>query len=121
MTPVQEAQAQELIKKHLTLSGQTLDALRRAGLTEEQQVPIEFFFIAPNEKVAKALASHLEESDCLNLSCEKTGGLLSRKWRLSGQTYPTQIDVQVLAQWLPWIVVQGASYDCQFDGWGAEV
>jgi len=121
MTSVQEARAQQLIDKHIVMSGITLETLQKAGLTEDKQIPIEFFFAAPNERAAKNLIANLEENDCLNLSSEKSGGLFSRKWSVKGQTYPTKIDIQVLSQWLPWIIVKGISLDCEFDGWGAEI
>ena len=105
MTPAQEARAKELIDKQIAMTGQTLDALRAAGLTDDKQIQLDFFFVAPDETAAKALISHLQDNDCLNLSSEKVGGFLSRKWVVKGQTHPTQVTVQVLAQWLPWMVV----------------
>jgi hypothetical protein len=121
MTPVQTARAEELIARHVTMSGQTLDALRKAGLNDEMRVSLEFLFVAPTEPKAVALMRHLETNDCLNLTLEKIGTFLSRKWLVKGQTHPTPLNVQLIAQWLPWIVVQGMVHDCEFDGWGAEV
>jgi hypothetical protein len=121
MTPAQTARAEELITRHLTMSGQTLDALHKAGLNDEMRVCLEFLFVAPTEPKALALLGHLETNDCLNLSVKKSGGVFSRKWLVTGQTHPTPLNVQVIAQWLPWIVVQGIAHDCEFDGWGAEV
>jgi hypothetical protein len=121
MTPAQEVRARELIDKHVAMSGQTLDALRKAGLTDEQEVQLGFFFDAPNEKFARALTKHLQANGCLDVRCEKSRGFLSRRWVVTGKTYPTAVTVHVLAEWLPWIVVQGISHGCEFDGWGAEV
>jgi hypothetical protein len=121
MTPAQEVRARELIDKQVVMSGQTLDALRKAGLTDEQEVQLDFFFDAPNEKSARALAEHLQANDCLDVRCETSGGFLSRKWIVTGKSHPTPVTVQVLAEWIPWIVVQGISHGCEFDGWGATV
>jgi hypothetical protein len=120
MTPDQETKAQRIIERQLELSGATLDALRRAGLTDERETQIDFFFNAPNEASAKALVAHLAKNDCLDLKVEKSGGFLSRKFSVAGKTHPTVVTVQVLAQWIPWIVVQGITHNCEFDGWGAE-
>ena len=120
MTPKQEAQAQDLINRHIQMSGQTLDALRAAGLKDDQQVQLDFFFKAPDEGAAKALLNHLRANDCLDLKIERTGGILSRKYSVTGRTHPTPVTTEVLAQWIPWIVVQGIVRNCEFDGWGAQ-
>jgi hypothetical protein len=121
MTPEQESKARRIIQRQLEMSGATLDALRRAGLSDAREVQLEFFFNARSEAAARALIAHLSINDCLDLKVERSGGFLSRKFSVSGKTHPTAVTVQILAQWIPWIVVQGATYDCEFDGWGAEV
>jgi hypothetical protein len=121
MTPEQEAKAQRIIERQLEMSGATLDALRRAGLSDEREVQIEFFFDVRSEVSGKALIAHLAENDCLDLKLERSGGFLSRKFSVVGKTHPTVVTVQVLAQWIPWIVVQGVIHDSEFDGWGAQV
>ena len=121
MTPEQHTKAQRIIERQVELSGATLDALRQAGLTAEREAQIEFFFNAPSEASAAALIAHLERNDCLDLRIEKSGGFLSRKYSVVGKTHPTVVTVQILAQWIPWIVVQGRTHGCEFDGWGAEV
>jgi Regulator of ribonuclease activity B len=121
MTPEQARMAEEQAHHQLEMSKQTLEALRRHGLTDETEVQIDFYFVAPNEKSARSLAQHLEENDCLELQCEKSGGFLSRKWAVMGKSHPTPVTESVLATWIPWMVVQGISHDCEFDGWGASV
>jgi hypothetical protein len=120
MTPEQEAMARRIIDRQVVLSGATLDALRSAGLTDDRRVQIDFFFNAPSEASAKALVAHLEDNDCLDVSAERAGGFLSRRYRVVAKTHPTVVTSEILAQWLPWIVVQGATLGCEFDGWGAE-
>jgi hypothetical protein len=121
MTPEQKARAQRIIERQLEMSGATLDALRRAGLTDEREIQLEFFFDARNEASGQTLVAHLSENDCLDLKVERSGGLLSRKFSVVGKTHPTVVTAEVLAQWIPWIVVQGVTHDCEFDGWGAEL
>jgi len=121
MTSAQTSRAKHLVDKQIAMSGQTLDALHDAGLPDDTVVQLDFSFIAPNTKAAEALVAHLQANDCLDLAYERTGGFLSRKCVVSGKTHPTQVNTQVLAEWLPWMVAQGILYDCEFDGWGAEV
>ena len=121
MTPEQKDKAQRIIERQLEVSGATLEALRQAGLTDEREVQLDFFFHAGSEASGQALVAHLTNNDCLDLKLEQSGGFLSRKFSVAGKTYPTVVTAQVLAQWIPWIVLQGVTHDCEFDGWGAEV
>jgi hypothetical protein len=121
MTSDQQEKADRITNRQLELSGATLDALRRAGLTDEKEVQIDFFFDAPNLASAQALSEHLAANDCLDLRVERSGTFLSRKFTVAGKTHNTVVSPQVLGQWIPWMVAHGMIYGCQFDGWGAEV
>src|SRR5689334_19724394 len=115
MTPNQEEKAKAIIARQVEMSGQTLDALRRAGLSDSAEIQLDFSFNALNEKSAQSLVAHLEENNCLNLSVQKSGSMFARKYVVQGKTHPTQVTTAVLAQWLPWIVVQGIVHGCEFD------
>ncbi len=121
MRKKQESKAKEIAAKHLLMSTATLKALRNAGLAADRSIQLDFCFNAPNEKSAQNLVEKLEANECLNLIVEKSGGFFSRKCRVHGKTHPTEVNEQILEAWIPWIVVQGATFDCEFDGWGAEV
>ena len=120
MTPEQRARVERIIERQMELRGATLDTLHHAGLTDEQETQLDFFYNAPSEAAAKALAAHLATNDCLDVKVQKSGSFLSRRFSVTGKTHPTPVTAQVLAQWIPWIVVQGMTHDCEFDGWGAE-
>jgi hypothetical protein len=121
MTPNQESQARDIIARQLPMSGQTLDALRRAGLRDDTMLKLDFWFNAPSVGAAKSLAAHLADNGCLEMGFEKAAGFFSGKYTVKGKTQDTQVTVQILGEWLPWIVVQGIIHDCEFDGWGAEI
>ncbi len=121
MTEEQEKLAKEIIIQQLSLSGHTLAKLKEAGLKSNAEVQIEFFFNAPNLNLAESLVKKLSQNDCLDLKFEKSGGFFSKKYLVKGKTYPTILNEDILNQWIPWIVVQGISLDCEFDGWGAEI
>ena len=121
MTPEQEVKAKRLIDRQIQLSNATLAALLRVGLTDERPVQLDFFFNARDEASARALIAHLAENDCLDLKLERSGSFLSRKFGVSGKSQPTVVTPEILAQWIPWMVVKGITRNCDFDGWGAEV
>ena len=52
----------------------------------------------------------------------KKDGMLSKKqWSVTGSTQPTAVSLDILNQWVGWMVVAGAENGgCEFDGWGAE-
>ena len=121
MTPSQKQRVESLIAKQLTMSQSTLEAMRHSGLRQDQEVQLDFSFYAPNEKAARSLEAYLKQNDCLSVSVKRDGRLLSRKYVVEGKTHPTLVNTEVLSQWLPWIIVQGITCDCEFDGFGAEI
>src|SRR5271165_63596 len=99
----------------------TLVEMRRSGLAPDREVQLDFFFDAPSEEAALALAARLESMDCLSLSTGTAAGIRTRKYVVSGKSYPTVVTAEILAQWIPWMVFQGMAHDCEFDGFGAEI
>ena len=78
----------------------TLAAMREAGLTEYRKIQLDFFIFAPTKQAAKALAQSLETKDCLSFSTERDPGFFGRNYVVSGNTYPTVVTAEILAQWL---------------------
>jgi hypothetical protein len=121
MTDKQEQMAQSILNHQLALCPSTLEALKRAGMRQDQEVQLDFSFKAKSEAYAKELAAHLEENDCLSVTINRTGNMFSRKYFVEGKTHPTVLNESLLAEWLPWVIVQGASKNCEFDGWGVQL
>lgn len=121
MNEQQRERAVAVISKQLAMNRQTFSQLRQAGLEPDDVVQLDFFFVAPDEKCAVALKSFLEQNDCLNVSVERRGGLLSRKFDVAGQSLPTTVSIELLDEWVEWMVAQGLERACEFDGWGALV
>jgi len=42
-------------------------------------------------------------------------------WLVEGRTQPTEVNKEILLQWVEYMVAAGYKYGCYFDGWGAEV
>jgi hypothetical protein len=72
MTPSQEKRAKEIIDQQVAMSGQTIERMRQVGLTDDKELQIDFFFVAPNEKAAMALVENLNQNDCLNNLGQRT-------------------------------------------------
>ncbi len=52
----------------------------------------------------------------------KKGVLSMKAWSVSGSTQPTAVSLDILNEWIQWMVSAGAANGgCEFDGWGAPV
>ena len=107
--------------KQIAMNKATLAALRRAGLSADAAVQLDFVFVAPNKKAAGSLKSHLVQQDCLDVEVVKLGGMLSRRFLVEGRSHPTALSEDLLSDWVRWMAAQGVLHNCEFDGWGAEV
>lgn len=121
MNEAQTSRAAAIIARQLAMNAQTLAALQQAGLTPDTVVQLDFTFVAPSRDAGAALKSHLEQNDCLGVELRKRPGLFSKKVEVVGKSQPTTVDAEILDQWVRWMVVQGISLDCDFDGWGTFV
>jgi regulator of RNase E activity RraB len=117
----QTSRAAAIIAKQLAMNAQSLSALQQAGLKPDTVVQLDFTFVAPSRDAGAALKAHLEENDCLDVELRKRPGLFSRKADVVGKSQPTTVDAEILDQWVRWMVVQGVSHGCDFDGWGTFV
>jgi hypothetical protein len=110
----------EMLAKQLAMNEATFAQLKSRGLTPETEVSLEFFYIAASEDDARALADLLQaETDY-----EVAAHLLedpTPTWVVSGKTTPTTITLQVLDEWVEWMVNAGHQNNCEFDGWGTEI
>jgi len=113
--------AAAIIAKQLAMNTQTLAALQQAGLKPDTAVQLDFTFVAPDRGTGAVLKSHLEQNDCLDVELRKRPGLFARKVDVVGKSKPMTVDAEILDSWVRWMVVQGVSHDCDFDGWGTLV
>jgi hypothetical protein len=52
----------------------------------------------------------------------RTIGLLAKpSWTVEGKTQPTAASLEILNDWVTWMVGAGAEHGaCEFDGWGTQ-
>jgi hypothetical protein len=92
------------------------DAAERAPLAAE------FFFDAPTENAAQALARELEPgSTQVHVRSDRVGLIRRREvWSVAGFTLIDSPSLEHMKRWVTEMVVAGERHGCTFDGWGAE-
>ena len=122
MSPDEDWQ-EEVLEAQLAMNADSFEQLRQHGITEETDLRLEFFYMAADEQAARALAAFLQEETEYEVTVDSStsGGLLRRttEWTVSGVTHETNVDQEILDEWVAWMVIAGLENDCQFDGWGA--
>jgi hypothetical protein len=114
---------QEVIEAQLELNRDSWFELQQHGVTEETELRLEFFYVAPDERAARALAEALLEDTEYEVGVESSGGgMLKRKdWAVNGTTHPTVVSQEILDEWVAWMVMVGLENGCDFEGWGAQL
>jgi len=112
-----------VLEHQLSMNRETWKALEEHGVREGAELSLDFFFVAPGEEAARALATYIgAETDYeAEASSVKTGWLSKPHWGVSGSTPPTAVSPDVLDEWVTWMVAAGQAHGCEFDGWGAAV
>jgi hypothetical protein len=114
----------ETLRRQLAMNPQTWAALQEHGVDESTELRLDFFYGAPGEAEAQSLAAFLRDETDYDVAVDATKkGMLSKKqWSVTGSTQPTKVSVDILNQWVQWMVAAGAENGgCEFDGWGAQV
>jgi hypothetical protein len=112
------------LTRQLQMNPATWEALQKHGVTEESQLRLDFFFNAPSKPKAEQLAAFLRteiDYDVVIGQHKKKGLLAKPGWTVEGKTQPTSASLEILNDWVTWMVGAGAEHGaCQFDGWGTQ-
>ena len=113
----------EHLAHQLAMNQVSWQTLQEHGVTERSELELDFFYLAPGEHQARALAAFLQsETDyAVRLTSRASGFLKKKAWFVEGTTRPTKASQDTLDQWVTWMVGAGFEHGCAFDGWGAEV
>jgi hypothetical protein len=114
---------EQVLSKQLAMNQATWRTLQQHGISEDADLRLDFTYIAAGEKEAEDLTALLRrETDYEVRMMSSGGGLLKKKrWTVSGTTQPTSVNLDILNQWVTWMVVKGFEMGCEFDGWGTQV
>jgi hypothetical protein len=99
----------------LTMNPKTWAELQEHGVDESSQLRLDFFYDAPGEREAQSLTAFLRAETDYDVTADGS----QEQWSVTGTTQPTAVSLEILNQWVDWMVTAGAEHACEFDGWGA--
>ena len=88
----------------------------------EAELRLGFVYLAPGEAEAQQLARFLREQTdyTVDVRSQRKRGLAKHAWLVVGATQPTVVSLELLDEWVEWMVAAGAAEGpCAFDGWVA--
>jgi len=68
---------------------------------------LEFSYNAPSRGAAEALASLVKDQTDYDVRVEAGGNFIRRKWRVEGALQKTAVSLEILDQWVTWMVTAG--------------
>jgi len=111
-----------LLAQQLEMNPKTWSALEERGIDTRTPLVIEFAFTAPGKRRARELAKVLGERTNFVSQVVSEGSLGKRRWRVVGHTQPATASVEMLNDWVTFMVTVGAKNGaCRFDGWGVKL
>jgi len=113
---------QALLDNQLEMNPQTWAALQGRGVDENTLLIIDFAFTAKGKAEAEALVSFLREKTTFSaIARAERGTSLRKRWIVRGRTQPSTSSLEMLNDWVTFMVKAGYTHACRFDGWGVEV
>jgi uncharacterized SAM-dependent methyltransferase len=106
------------------MNPQTWNAMVERGVTNKTALQLDFAYAAPGEEEAHQLSTFLlSETDyTVRVASAQEGALSSTVWFVEGNTNETELSLEILNDWVRWMVLAGAENGhCEFDGWGAQL
>ena len=89
----------------------------------EAELRLGFIYMAPGEAEAQQLVRFLREQIDYEVDArsQRTRKLAKPTWLVVGATQPTAVTLDLLNEWVEWMVAAGAAEGpCAFDGWVAQ-
>lgn len=112
----------QLLDRQLEMNPRTWAALEQRGVSSETLLVIDFYFTAPSKDAAKYLMRIIRQRTSFACEVRPEGPRLKRTWRVFGQTKPSTASIEMLNDWVTFMVTIGAKNgECRFDGWGVKV
>lgn len=109
---------ESLLSQQMAFNEATWARLQDLGVTQSTMLRLDFAYEAPSESAALALRATIAGTADYDLSVEF---LDASTWTLFGSTQPTMVSLEILNQWVDWMITAGLQHQCAFDGWGTRV
>ena len=97
--------------------------LQAQGVDEQTELRLGFVYASPGLTEARELAAFLREETDYDVEVrarDEHGG--EEDWVVMGATQPTAVSLQLLDDWVEWMIAAGAAEGpCAFDGWAAQL
>ena len=113
---------EQILDLQLRENAGTWARLQEHGL-DAIELRLGFIYMAPGEDEAQQLAGFLrEETDYeVEVRSQRERKLAKPEWFVVGATQPTPVSLDLLNEWVEWMVAAGAAEGpCAFDGWAAQ-
>jgi hypothetical protein len=112
----------KLLAQQLEMNPRTWSALAERGIDANTLLVIEYSFTAPGKRAARDLVKVLRSRTNFSTELVADGSRIKRHWRVVGHTQPSTVSLEMLNEWVTFMVNLGAQHGhCRFDGWGARV
>lgn len=113
---------EKLLAQQLEMNPRTWSALEERGIDSRTLIVLDYSFTAPGRRAARDLMRVLRARTNFSVDLIAGGSRLRRHWRVVGRTQPSTASVEMLNDWVTFMVNLGANHgECRFDGWGARV
>ena len=76
----------QILARQLEMNRQTWEVLKQKGITDRNQMRLDFSFYAPSRDAADAMETFIREETDYDVQVESTGSILGRQWRVEGTT-----------------------------------
>jgi hypothetical protein len=106
--------------RQLSMNRETWRMLQERGVTEETPLRLDFFFYTKTRESAESLRTLIEQKTDYDVAVESARTWFQRTWCVKGTTQPQPVSLDILDQWVQWMIVAGKECSCDFDGWGTE-
>ena len=90
----------------------------------DEPMRLGFIYLSPGMLEAEQLAAFLrEQTDYeVQVRSQREAGEEESQWLVVGGTQPTELSLELLDDWVEWMVAAGATEGpCAFDGWAAQL
>ncbi len=108
---------EEVVELQQRMNRLTFQRLQELGLSPDDELKLDFAFVANDEQSVRALATYMTMETDYEIRVEVNEGM----WSLNGTTQATQITLEILDEWVKWMADAGVRNGCEFDGWGTSI